>query len=387
MSEMNFSKIFIETIDFKIVHNKVLIEFGRSLQEKGIWIGARFLASNYSQMISCLFVGLLGVSVTFYLNQHWITPADLGSRVTQDLQMVLTVLADRGLVEKAVNLAIERVLFILVKVLEILEGSSILKLDCQKVGSYLVQTCESGVTDGLTDIACDLFTGSAEDVCVPLDFLSRPLSASVTSAERSLSISSVFNATVLREPFVKVISDSMGDNLNVMINRWYPNERYMVVAPAIVFTVVAFIASVTIATIVIPSFISTILKLRSGVIETFTNKSFPKYRDDIMDTSWTTGAMFWGSLIGSIVVGLAFGGVLFFSLWQVTSFLAQRFVGLLIGVGFIAAIRELYWYKLQRRLYSGFYRVNPLSANWVAVIDQSVNFALTIVTVDDLSKL
>jgi hypothetical protein len=89
--------------------------------------------------------------------------------------------------------------------------------------------------------------------------------------------------------------------------------------------------------------------------------------------------MFWGSILGSILLGLTIGVVAFFSLWQLTSCLAQKFVGFLIGSGFIAAIRALYWHRLRRVLYSGFYRARPLPANWVAVMDESVN-SLTIVT-------
>jgi hypothetical protein len=379
-------KRYNEVIDEKLVVGGFAwawkLYFSKDLmQTQGIWIGARLLASNYSQMTLCLFVALVSVSATLYLKNHWIPPTDLGARLTQDLNMFITTLADSGLVEKAVDLAIDRALFMLTKVLEILEGSGILKLDCLAIGTYLVQSCKIGTTDGLTDVACELFSGDVEDVCVPLDLLSKPISTAVTSTEQYLSNNAVFNSTVLREPFVKVVSNSIDNNLSFMINKWYPNARYMVVAPAIVCTVVAFIASANIATSVIPSFISTILKLRSGVIVSFTDKEFPKYRDYVMDTSWLTGSMFWGNLLGSLLAGLTIGAVVFFSLWQVTSFLAQKFVGLLIGVGFIAVIRALYWQRLQRFMYSGFYRVHPLPANWVAVVDECVNFALTIITV------
>jgi hypothetical protein len=318
-----------------------------------------------------------------YLNKHWINPADLGLRLTNDLSMFLTTLADKGIVEEAVNSAIERVLLIVTKMLDILEGSNVLMLDCLAISSYLVTTCKSGTTNGLTDIACSLFAGNLEDVCVPLEFLSQPalVSATVSNTERYLSNNAVFNSTVLREPVMRFISDSVGNNLILMINKWYPIARYMVLTPAIVCSIVAIIASATMATSVIPSFISTILQLRSGVIESFSDKNFPKYREDIIKSTWLMGSMFWGNLIGSILIGLTFGLVVFFSLWQVTSFLAQRLVGLLIGIGFIAAIRELYWQRLQRFMYKGFYRTRPLPANWVSVIDESVNFALTILTV------
>ena len=61
-------------------------------------------------------------------------------------------------------------------------------------------------------------------------------------------------------------------------DNFYPSERYMVVVPFTVATIVAFLSALALTTVYIPSVTSTTLQLRSGVIPTFRNPKFDLYR-------------------------------------------------------------------------------------------------------------
>jgi hypothetical protein len=61
--------------------------------------------------------------------------------------------------------------------------------------------------------------------------------------------------------------------------------------------------------IYIPSFISTVLRFRSGVLPSLRENAILYYRPALDTVTVLFGAVFWGSLFTTITVGAVFGGI------------------------------------------------------------------------------
>lgn len=191
------------------------------------------------------------------------------------------------------------------------------------------------------------------------------------------------------------------------------SEKYMVVVPLYIGTIVAFLVAISLAVIYIPSVTSTMLKLRCGVIPTLRNKDFNRYRCAQDQVALLTGSLFWGALFSSMLVGGAIGFVVFFfvslnggrflilyfsfkslyfshtqtlilislifcQLWQATAHYAQRLVAMLCGVVSVFLLRLTMVCTCRCTMYRGFYRVKPRVANISILALEWGNFALSV---------
>jgi hypothetical protein len=108
------------------------------------------------------------------------------------------------------------------------------------------------------------------------------------------------------------------------------------------------------------------------------NQDFNKYRCAPDQVSLITGSMFWGSLLGSFLVGSFVGLLLFLCLWQATVFYMARLIALLIGVLAVAVIRISILSICRCKMYRAFYRERPFSANVSLLALEWANFSLSV---------
>lgn len=147
------------------------------------------------------------------------------------------------------------------------------------------------------DSACDYVTDIANGVLN-------------TSAILLLSADNTTCTAVAEEAINRTI-DNVADSL-------YPQEQYMVEVPMIVATTIAFIYTLALVFVYIPSVASTTLQFRSGVIPFFRDEyNFALYRTRLDQVTILLGSMFWSAIYASVFVGAFIGFIVFLFLWQV----------------------------------------------------------------------
>ncbi len=262
----------------------------------GCWFSARFLASIFSTFILATFILFTGVFVTNYAYSNWIPPNLLEMQIMNRIEAVMIATANQSLVKNAVNRLVDRVIAFLLNTLSVFDIAGILRLDCFLLGSFLTELCQRSSNATLSDFACNLFIDT-ENVCDALDQIYRPQQPLFSELENrtmdyfseTLEESFAFNVTLLRDPFVDVVSGVARDNLVSQVNNLYPTDRYMVVIPCVVASIVAVVASYSLTAVVLPSITSTVLKLRCGAIPTMTDKSFTAYRYEMNTMTYIGG--------------------------------------------------------------------------------------------------
>jgi len=101
----------------------------------------------------------------------------------------------------------------------------------------------------------------------------------------------------------------------------YPQERYMVEVPMSVATAVAFVYTLALVVVYIPSVASTTLQFRSGAIPFFRDEyNFDVYRSRLDQVTILLGSMFWSALYAAAFAGTLVGVVVFLFLYQVCGF-------------------------------------------------------------------
>jgi len=134
---------------------------------------------------------------------------------------------------------------------------------------------------------------------------------------------------------VSAIEDAANTVLESTIERGLdnvkPKQRYVIRAPLIIFTIVSTFISGLLALVVIPSEISTTLKLRSGVIPTFRSRNFSQYRESPDSVSLISGSLFWGCLFSSLTLGSMCALLVFIVLWPASRYLVLSLVATVIG--------------------------------------------------------
>eukprot|EP00957_Ditylum_brightwellii_P105098 8010578-Ditylum_brightwellii.AAC.1 len=190
----------------------------------------------------------------------------------------MTFAADFEIVQTAVNNIANRAIGYLFRVLLLLDDASLLKLDCLALGRYISGICNNARSDG-GQFACALFSTRPEELCLAFDRAFRPQQQTIS--ETTLPYLEIFSTEALREPFAEIVGRAATDNVVTQMNKVYPRERYMLVAPLILFTIVSFIISIRIASIYLPSLITTVLKLRSGVIPTLKDDTHFQYKHGV----------------------------------------------------------------------------------------------------------
>lgn len=284
--------------------------------------------------------------ITKYVSTTWIPHENLQTEVMEQVQWAFSGLADNSIVKSATNSVMNAILNFVEKLFAFLSDANILRLDCIALNSYVLRQCQEASNATLSDFACNLFVDK-DRICNLLDKLYRPELSDVSSR---LAQGSIFNTTVLGDRILTTISEAASDNLTSQVNKLYPKEKYMVITPVIVATIIAFVASCMLTAAVLPGVMRTIIKLRCGIIPTFENPTF-LYNMHYFTISVTyitvssvfftflqvlalnfkcltlfKGIIFWGNLAASILCGLFIGAIVFLCLCK-SSFFCQHSYG------------------------------------------------------------
>jgi hypothetical protein len=327
-------------------------------------------------MVLSTIVLVVGVSATIYVSNSWIPHDEHTITVIENLNIVLSAVTDQGIVQNSVNRLIQRTFNYLLQFLMTLDDAGILQFDCLALGSHLTSLCidESGQTE---NFACNLFIVQHENLFEALEEVYRPLDGETRLAQE-LAFGPIFNTTSLRKPFVNYVSEAVSDNVVKQANKLYPQVKYMVTIPTVIAAIVAFAVSMSLSCVVLPSLVSTTLKLRSGFIPTFRNKDFSKYHYEVNNVTKLTGGMFWSNAMASLVIGSTIGFLVFLTLWQVSIHLVQKLFASLIGVYIIVTARWVLYRWFRKSYNRGFYCIAPSSANVFSLANECLDMGVTI---------
>lgn len=274
----------------------------------GVWISARILTSFVGQMILSTIILGFGITITLYVHNNWLSPSELKVAVKDNLNYVLTSLADKEIVQNTVNNQMQSTLNYFLQLLETLENAGIFKFDCFALGNHLKETCV-GKSNNATNVVCNLFTchDQYDNLCVLLESVYRPLNDIAARSLEQESVPVFFDTTSVRAPFVNFVTEAVSDNVVSQVQRIYPQAKYMVLAPVAVAATIAVIVSHASSLSLIPSLVSTTLKLRSGIIPTFKSDDFSDLHFHTFNVTKLTGGMFWSNVLGSVIVGCTIG--------------------------------------------------------------------------------
>lgn len=331
-----------------------------SFADDGIWLPVRFIASNVAQYVVAIYTFFAGISLTSRVSANYDSDGATDQLIDYLGRALQTVIED------------ESVQYLSSQISGI-------------VGNYMVYQSQ------FTDFGCEGFTSDANQVVEkycrtvdggPLecttnttDFICALVSSETLTLtqQANLLLGSGFNQTFLEE----TARSSLHGAMEASVRSLYPSEKYMVVVPLTLATIVSFVVAFYLSVTYIPSVIATILKLRCGVIPTLRDKEFFKYRVAPDQVSTLTGSIFWGTFVSSLVVGFFVGLISFFFVWQGTAYFAQRFVALIIGMVMIITIRLLLLLTCRCTMYRSFYRERPAAANLSILALEWANFLVS----------
>eukprot|EP00568_Trieres_chinensis_P014101 CAMPEP_0183326472 /NCGR_PEP_ID=MMETSP0160_2-20130417/82261_1 /TAXON_ID=2839 ORGANISM="Odontella Sinensis, Strain Grunow 1884" /NCGR_SAMPLE_ID=MMETSP0160_2 /ASSEMBLY_ACC=CAM_ASM_000250 /LENGTH=611 /DNA_ID=CAMNT_0025494465 /DNA_START=70 /DNA_END=1905 /DNA_ORIENTATION=- len=327
---------------WKRIFNKELF------MKEGIWIPARVLAGNFAMIIVVFFVLLNGISITQKARDNF------GKENSDDyFDVAIDAMFSRGFVKSDE----------IVK--SVLNTTGVLPNLFQVIHNETKYNCASlALQKNSTNIGCSIIDEFYSCEPTKLDYI-----CSVIPDKAMPELTSLRH--VLVNATTRAVQQMMYDN-------FYPEERYMVVAPLAVGTCFATLAAISLTIVYIPSVISTTLQLRSGVIPTFRDPNFGKHRFGAELVTILLGSMFWGSMFASILVGGIFGLIVLFFLWQVTQSLAMQALAILAGLLVIIIFRVLIFLIIRTKLYQAFYRTKPARANIIQLALEASNYALSV---------
>jgi hypothetical protein len=328
----------------------------------GLWISTRLIAANIAQYIVSLYTMLVGIRLTKHAADNYNIEAAKSY--------------SQGILDRIMSRAVDE---------DLATGFS---TDVSNlVGDFLWKATVPG------DLGCGNASQSAEEVAgsfcesvsgffqcdqtVDVNYLC-PLVESVgldgfDSERLGFLNASGFDVDFLLQTAKANLQLAADDSVDSL----YPSEKYMVVVPLAIGTVVAFLTALFLAVMYMPSVMMTILKLRSGNIPSLRDHNFNMYRIAPDQVAILTGSLFWGSFISALFVGGFVGLLVFFLLWQASIYFVQRLVAIVIGVLIVTVIRLGIVKTCRRAFYQGFYRKRPAGANISMLALEWAFFALS----------
>lgn len=150
-----------------------------------------------------------------------------------------------------------------------------------------------------------------------------------------------------------------------------------VVVGATAGIIAALAAASRIAIIYIPSFISTVLKFRSGVIGSLRDREFIIYRYAAEQVTILFGSSFWGCLFTGIAALILVGGIVFLAVWHVSRSVVMIIIAQLIGITVTVLLRMLILMFLRREFSAAYYRKQTWQDNFMRVILEAWNIGIS----------
>lgn len=333
---------------------------GKVYHKDGILIPGRMVAANISQYIIAVCIIYVGRSVVRTAGEGY----DSG-KYLDTVHSIVEKTANRQTDEQLITNMMGDVTTLVSGFLTA-EGQSV-DFGCDNVATttdtilQLYCSTESGTLvcqpDGSINYLCPLLEENNLDTATQLAFLS----------------GAGFDQATLEDTTRFALQQATDDALNSM----FPSQKYMVVVPVAAATIFAAVTALYLAVTYIPSTVTTILRMRSGAIDTLRDPRFHLYRKAPDQVAILTGSVFWGCFVSSIVVGSVFGLFIFFFLWQATAYYAQRLIATVIGMLGIFLVRMVTIRSSRKSLYRVFYRQQPGKANILVLAMEWASFSLS----------
>eukprot|EP00594_Rhizosolenia_setigera_P004606 CAMPEP_0178953056 /NCGR_PEP_ID=MMETSP0789-20121207/8201_1 /TAXON_ID=3005 /ORGANISM="Rhizosolenia setigera, Strain CCMP 1694" /LENGTH=1011 /DNA_ID=CAMNT_0020634261 /DNA_START=593 /DNA_END=3628 /DNA_ORIENTATION=- len=143
----------------------------------------------------------------------------------------------------------------------------------------------------------------------------------------------------------------------------YQPQKSALQASVTVGLIFTFFSGLSNILVNIPSQIVTVMKFRTGVVETLLDEKFLSYRKNMLNTAYLLGASVWGMLIMCIGIFLLVATLVFLLTYHVTRPYAESFAATLIGVSTTMIVKSLITLFLNKYSFVGFYRKRPVVAN------------------------
>ncbi|CAB9513809.1 expressed unknown protein [Seminavis robusta] len=138
-----------------------------------------------------------------------------------------------------------------------------------------------------------------------------------------------------------------------------------------------------IACVYVPSFVSSVLKLRSGFNPSLKGdyEGFLMFRKSPDATSILFGCNLWGCFYTALIAFAIFGIVAFVTIWPMTRSYVFTFIAGYFGLAITIGLKVIVMKFLRSALYSGYYRKRPAAANFTNVILECWSLGLSAGTV------
>mmetsp|Transcript_4552 Transcript_4552/g.6657 ORF Transcript_4552/g.6657 Transcript_4552/m.6657 type:complete len:372 (-) Transcript_4552:699-1814(-) len=126
--------------------------------------------------------------------------------------------------------------------------------------------------------------------------------------------------------------------------RWALN---IVPTPSMIYSafipgaVIAFISGILLISVYVPSTVSTVLKLRCGLIQTLKNDNFNSYRSSADSTFYNIGGMIYALLGSFVLMFVLFAGLIFLFVWPVTAHFMMLVLSWCLGLCITIGIKTI----------------------------------------------
>jgi hypothetical protein len=240
----------------------------------------------------------------------------------------------------------------------------------------LVQRGAPGPLEQLTSAA---LAGLLDNSTVKFDFAEREviINKVVTGMDfvvRTLTGVNITNAIDLLEEGIFTIKATVKKFVVETANTVSNRDAYVGI---FVGGFAGFAAILGITLVFIPSFVSTVLKFRSGVIPSLHDREFLAYRVTGDQTTILFGSCFWGAAFTGLLCALLVGGIAFLIVWDVTFDIVQALIGQLIGIAVTVGFKMVVMILLRSWFIAAFYRKRPAASNVLNVVLECWNVGLS----------
>lgn len=175
---------------------------------------------------------------------------------------------------------------------------------------------------------------------------------------------------------------------SIITNRWTPElleevkvTEGQLIAGSVVGALAAIFTSGGLATIWLPSSISTIQKFRCGAIESLYDKDFQRYRVAPDVTTLLYGATFFGAWTSSFCIYLFVGGLVVLLSWEVFRPVVLNLVALVVGFLIPLIVKIIILIFARKSLFNGFFRSRPAGGNLMLLIFECWAMGLTVLSI------
>ena len=238
---------------------------------------------------------------------------------------------------------------------------------------------QRGVPSSIEQLMSATLSGLFDNRTVPVNFGEREIIITevvdgMNSVVRTLTGLNLTEAVYLLEKGIFTIRQSVEMFVTQTANSIPTSDAFFSI---LVGGFAGFAAILGISLVFIPSYISTVLKFRSGVIPTLTNKDFLLYRASGDQATILFGSCVWAAAFCGVICALLIGFLFFILIWDVTSQIVQAILGQIVGICVTIGLKMIIMIFLRKMFVAAYYRKRPAASNVMNVVLESWNVGLS----------